>query len=243
MAQDEMMVVPVEPTREMWAAGGNAVIGYKQRHHDKVVADIWSAMLSAAPAQPAAVEGAGGWDREICTGCSSSLTVSDIQAGGFVSCCPDRRMVKVSDLVEAFETSRRAYPSPTPAAEDGRSEPDDPTEEMIQAALEVDFDNEDERGAVINLWHVMKAAAPPAADDALRVAAEALEDAAHEAHGRGYVQGFADAVWDETGDYDEKALTENLDPEKLRDGWYDDARHTYRDAQTEALAALKAEKK
>lgn len=80
----------------------------------------------------------------------------------------------------------------------------------------------------------------PPADDALRVAVEALEDAAHEAHGRGYVQGFADAVWDETGDYDEKALTENLDPEKLRDGWYDDARHTYRDAQTEALAALKA---
>lgn len=58
MAQDDKMLVPVEPTREMWAAGANAVIGYKQRHHDKVVADVWSAMLSAAPAQPATVEGA-----------------------------------------------------------------------------------------------------------------------------------------------------------------------------------------
>lgn len=44
-----MVSVPVEPTREMWAAGANAVVGYKQRHHDKVVEDVWLAMLTAAP--------------------------------------------------------------------------------------------------------------------------------------------------------------------------------------------------
>lgn len=99
-------------------------------------------------------------------------------------------------------------------------------------------------GQEIATYHVRTALSPPPAADAhadgMRIAVEALEDAAHEAHGRGYVQGFADAVWDNTGDYDEKALTENLDPEKLRDGWYDDARHTYRDAQTKVLAALKS---
>lgn len=42
------VMVPVEPTREMWAAGGNAVVGYKNRHHDKVVAEIWLAMLAAS---------------------------------------------------------------------------------------------------------------------------------------------------------------------------------------------------
>lgn len=31
----------------------------------------------------------------------------------------------------------------------------DPTEEMIAAALDVDLGNEDERSAVINLWHSM----------------------------------------------------------------------------------------
>lgn len=31
----------------------------------------------------------------------------------------------------------------------------DPTNEMINAALKVDFDNEDERATVINIWHAM----------------------------------------------------------------------------------------
>ena len=69
---------------------------------------------------------------------------------------------------------------------------------------------------------------------------EALEDAAYAAHGRGYVQGFADSRWDESGDYNEDALTADLDREKMRDGWYDDALHTYRDAQTKAVASVKA---
>ncbi|MGI4811921.1 MAG: hypothetical protein ACRYGG_01060 [Janthinobacterium lividum] len=45
-----LCIVPREPTREMWAAGGDAVVGYKQRHHDKVVEGVWSAMLSTSPA-------------------------------------------------------------------------------------------------------------------------------------------------------------------------------------------------
>ena len=37
-----------EPTRPMWAAGGNAVVGYKQRHHDKVTESVWTGMIDAA---------------------------------------------------------------------------------------------------------------------------------------------------------------------------------------------------
>ena len=48
-------------------------------------------------------EGAATWDREICTGCSSSISMDEIKARGIVSCCPDRRMVKVWDLVRAYE--------------------------------------------------------------------------------------------------------------------------------------------
>lgn len=43
------VMVPKEPVREMWAAGGNAVVGYKERHHDKVVDAVWSGMLAASP--------------------------------------------------------------------------------------------------------------------------------------------------------------------------------------------------
>jgi hypothetical protein len=46
------VLVPIEPTREMWAAMGDAVVGYKQRHHDKVTEEIWSAGLKAAPPPP-----------------------------------------------------------------------------------------------------------------------------------------------------------------------------------------------
>ena len=47
---DGYKLVPIVPAREMWAAGADAVVGYKQRHHDKVVADLWGAMLAAVPA-------------------------------------------------------------------------------------------------------------------------------------------------------------------------------------------------
>lgn len=50
---------------------------------------------------------AWGWDYEICTGCSASLTASDIKAGGHVSCCPERRMVTVQALVDAYEAQRK----------------------------------------------------------------------------------------------------------------------------------------
>ncbi|MGI4744933.1 MAG: hypothetical protein ACRYGI_11560 [Janthinobacterium lividum] len=46
------VLVPIDPIREMWAAGGNAVVGYKQRHHDKVVAQVWADMLAARPSLP-----------------------------------------------------------------------------------------------------------------------------------------------------------------------------------------------
>lgn len=239
MAQDEKMLVPMEPTREMWAAGANAVIGYKQRHHDKVVADVWSAMLSAAPAQPAAVEASR----------KDFVGEGDVVKAGVIygPLSKDYLIGVLADRDLEIATLR-ARPSPTPAAD-----ADEMAKAVERLKADADYFDHPEDGAETHrralCWvardirTVLGLAAlksTPPADDALRVAVEALEDAAHEAHGRGYVQGFADAVWDETGDYDEKALTENLDPEKLRDGWYDDARHTYRDAQTEALAALKA---
>lgn len=45
-------MVPEEPTREMWAAMADTLYGYKNRHHDKVVGDLWKAMLSVLPAAP-----------------------------------------------------------------------------------------------------------------------------------------------------------------------------------------------
>lgn len=54
-------MVPVEPTREMWAAAGTAVVRLQQRgggHHDKFSEDVWAAMLTAAPPRPV-IQGEG----------------------------------------------------------------------------------------------------------------------------------------------------------------------------------------
>jgi hypothetical protein len=48
------------------------------------------------------VSGSAAWDREVCTGCTSSLSIADIKARGVVSCCPDRHMVRIGDLVDAY---------------------------------------------------------------------------------------------------------------------------------------------
>lgn len=57
-----------------------------------------------------------GWDYKICTGCSASLSNEEIAASGKVSCCPDRRMVTVRELVDAYEaqTTTKAPLSPPP---------------------------------------------------------------------------------------------------------------------------------
>ncbi|TPK14118.1 hypothetical protein [Mesorhizobium sp. B2-5-11] len=49
--KDGWVLVPKEPTREMWAAMADTLYGYKNRHHDKVVSDLWEAMLAASPQQ------------------------------------------------------------------------------------------------------------------------------------------------------------------------------------------------
>ncbi len=41
-----------EPERKMWAAMSNTVYGYKNRHHDKVVGDVWYAGIGAALEAP-----------------------------------------------------------------------------------------------------------------------------------------------------------------------------------------------
>lgn len=51
-------LVPIEPTREMWAAMADSLYGYKNRHHDKVAGDLYRAMLAAAPL-PASPEQGG----------------------------------------------------------------------------------------------------------------------------------------------------------------------------------------
>lgn len=48
--------------------------------------------------------GADAWAREICTGCTSSITMDDIKARGIVSCCPERKMVTIEALVRAYES-------------------------------------------------------------------------------------------------------------------------------------------
>ncbi len=52
-APDGWKLVPREPTHEMWAAMGDALVGYKQRHHDKVAEELWQAVYDAAPADTA----------------------------------------------------------------------------------------------------------------------------------------------------------------------------------------------
>lgn len=42
------VIVPIEPTREMWAAGADATVGKALVHHDKLVGDVWPAMITAS---------------------------------------------------------------------------------------------------------------------------------------------------------------------------------------------------
>lgn len=44
-----LVVVPREPTPEMWAASGTAVIKTGPRHHDIVSEAVYQAMLAASP--------------------------------------------------------------------------------------------------------------------------------------------------------------------------------------------------
>lgn len=46
---EAFVVVPVEPIREQWAAMADTLYRYKNRHHDKVVGDVFNALLSARP--------------------------------------------------------------------------------------------------------------------------------------------------------------------------------------------------
>ena len=45
-------IVPQEPTRAMWAAGGDSVVqhGVGSIHHDEVIKRVWYPMLKAAEA-------------------------------------------------------------------------------------------------------------------------------------------------------------------------------------------------
>ena len=42
-------LVPIEPTREMWAAAGDAVVALNSKHHDAISEAVYNAMLNAAP--------------------------------------------------------------------------------------------------------------------------------------------------------------------------------------------------
>jgi hypothetical protein len=49
------VLVPKEPTQEMWAASGDAVVALQARgigHHDKISEAVYRAMISALPAPP-----------------------------------------------------------------------------------------------------------------------------------------------------------------------------------------------
>jgi len=42
-------LVPLDPTREMWAAAGDAVVALTSQHHDAISEAVYKAMLDAAP--------------------------------------------------------------------------------------------------------------------------------------------------------------------------------------------------
>lgn len=104
----------------------NALLTAAERAYGEGEVD---AMLAARPALSAAP--VGDWAYEICTGCSASMSDAEIKAGGYVSCCPDRRMVTVRDLVRAYETQRKQ-----PVCEEAPAEaggwPEELTPEMEQ---------------------------------------------------------------------------------------------------------------
>ena len=68
-------------------------------HADKA---MLTGQLQASRAMLAASPSVGGWEREVCTGCTSSLSIDDIKVMGVVSCCPDRHMVRIGALVDAY---------------------------------------------------------------------------------------------------------------------------------------------
>jgi hypothetical protein len=62
-------LVPVEPTREMWSAAGDAVVALKSQHHDAISEAVYKAMLATAPDvqwEPVAwyLPGEGGYDSQ-----------------------------------------------------------------------------------------------------------------------------------------------------------------------------------
>lgn len=46
---NKFKLVPIEPTREMWAAAGDAVVALNSQHHDAISGAVYNAMLVAAP--------------------------------------------------------------------------------------------------------------------------------------------------------------------------------------------------
>ena len=53
--EEGWQLVPVEPTRQMWAAAGDAIVALQVRnigYHDALSEAAWNAMLAAAPSKP-----------------------------------------------------------------------------------------------------------------------------------------------------------------------------------------------
>lgn len=140
------------------------------------------AEIAALRAQPQAR--AWGWGYEICTGCSASLSEDDIKASGHVSCCPDRRMVTVRELVDAYEAQRK-----TQAREDAQ-----PFMWAYQTVTDGEwkaFSKQLERadGSICPGVALYRHPAP----DALRVAVEALREVSalrSNGHGDEWESGF-----------------------------------------------------
>jgi hypothetical protein len=125
----DAVMVPREPTEAMLTAGYEAWLNRDSKDGVSIIRSVWSAMIAASTsvggwedisssvaAAPLPqgenadhvvepndmVSGSAAWDREVCTGCTSSLSIADIKARGVVSCCPDRHMVRIGDLVDAY---------------------------------------------------------------------------------------------------------------------------------------------
>jgi len=81
----ESVTVPIEPTREMWAAMANAVIGKTSVHHDVVVEAVYRAMVTSAPAAGHAQRPSDEDDETIARRLATIMHGDDIEWRGFLT--------------------------------------------------------------------------------------------------------------------------------------------------------------
>jgi hypothetical protein len=115
------VLVPREPTREMWAAMGDALVGYRQRHHDAVAAALWNAVLAAAPPAPAEAAASEGMRKALVLAANQFRFYVDEHRKKGAPEAEARALINAF-MAERCEIVLAAVPSPTePAGRHGDS--------------------------------------------------------------------------------------------------------------------------